>query len=96
MVYVCYDCEMKARTQQKEKQNTMNSPYRVTKQIATKLRTLHKNEEILNGKLHSLCSENKAINLHVTNVKLMRKTVNRFAVQISLVSLWNQKGLNLI
>ena len=87
---------MKARTQQKEKQKTTNSPCRVTKQITTKLRTLHKNEEILNGKHHSLCSENKATSLHVTNVKLMRKTVNRFVVQISLVSLWNQKGLNLI
>ena len=53
-------------------------------------------EEILNGKLPFLCSENKAINLHLTNIKLMRKTVNRFAVQISLVSLWNQKRLNLI
>ena len=53
-------------------------------------------EETLNGKLPFLCSENKAMNLHMTNVKLMRKTVNRFAVQINLVSLWNQKGLNLI
>ena len=44
-------------------------------------------EEILNGKLPFFSSENKAVNLHVTNVKLMRKTVNRFVVQISLVSL---------